>query len=431
MAPALLGQHKSTICPCCRHPVCVGVIDTAAPSGKTDPMWGACCPNCGCGELELEGQPVSVGEQLLVNRCLFDLRRPRRWEMAVFLSPLVPLRAFVKRVVGLPGESIQLREGDVYIDHDIARKTLAQAKAMRIPVFDGNYIPAPDGWNVRWEGRPPGGLARLQGNQLHFMAGDAPEEYLWLVYHHTLGTSDKARPLLDEYAYNSADPERSAEPVHDFLIECDLKPVRGDGWIALGISDGGSEIVVELPVGPGKDGVRLREVLPYGSFGGARVFRTAPECVLQPGRTCHVDFAFVDRRASLAVDGREVFVPVDRPVLEWRCEVVRPVRLGARGVDVIVSNFRLFRDIHYMSQGPHAVAKPVSLGSRQYFVLGDNSASSDDSRFWSDPDGKPLPVPETDFLGKPFLVHLPVRTTKGSAGWASQGIDWVRIRWLR
>ena len=73
---------------------------------------------------------------------------------------------------------------------------------------------------------------------------------------------------------------------------------------------------------------------------------------------------------------------------------------------------------------------PIRLGARQYFVLGDNSPSSDDSRFWADLAGRPLLVPEANFLGKPFLVHLPGRIINASTGWASPMVDWGRIRWL-
>ena len=62
------------------------------------------------------------------------------------------------------------------------------------------------------------------------------------------------------------------------------------------------------------------------------VYRTAPTLGLRAGQTYHVEFAFADRRASLAVDGRELFAPLDRPSLPHRAEVVRPARIGARGV---------------------------------------------------------------------------------------------------
>lgn len=43
-------------------------------------------------------------------------RSPQRGEVVVFNYPLDPTKDFVKRVVGLPGELVEVRAGTVYID---------------------------------------------------------------------------------------------------------------------------------------------------------------------------------------------------------------------------------------------------------------------------------------------------------------------------
>jgi len=64
------------------------------------------------------------------------------------------------------------------------------------------------------------------------------------------------------------------------------------------------------------------------------------------------------------------------------------------------------------------------LGRGEYFMLGDNSSNSEDSRYWSIPG-----VPERNILGRPLLLHQPSRwTTIG--GWDVQSIDWKRVRWI-
>ena len=47
---------------------------------------------------------------------LFPFHEPRRGEVIVFRYPLDPTRDFVKRVVGLPGETVEIHRGTVKID---------------------------------------------------------------------------------------------------------------------------------------------------------------------------------------------------------------------------------------------------------------------------------------------------------------------------
>jgi signal peptidase I len=424
MAPALIGCHKAIQCPHCGYPVVVGVRDGSEAA--------AFCPYCGQEDLNLDEVAVCPGDQLLVNKTAFDWRRPRRWEMAVFRCPVDPDRVFVKRVVGLPGETVQVQGGDVWVDHDIARKTLAEFKSVRIPVVDMNYVPQ-GGWQGCWQAGGSG-TAEAVGSRLRFDATGAGHAYHWLGYHQRRSHAAHSQAFVDECAYNGKEPARAREPVHDFQVECDLDVPEGDGWVAVGITDGLDDLVAELPVGGCKDGARLIEVEGQSPGGVEKTFRTAPGFALQPARPHHVELAFVDRRATLVVDGALPFAPVDRPAAEWRDEVTQPVRLGACGVRLEVRNLRLFRDVHYTASGQHGVRAPVRLGAGEYFVLGDNSPNSDDSRFWTGPDNHPATVSESSFVGKPFLVHLPGRIATWEAlgrHGQHQALDWSRVRWLR
>ena len=104
------------------------------------------------------------------------------------------------------------------------------------------------------------------------------------------------------------------------------------------------------------------------------------------------------------------------------------MQFGARGCRVVVRNLKLYQDIHYTPGGRNATASPCRLGADEYFMLGDNSGNSQDSREWAIPG-----VPEADFLGKPFLIHQPLRlgrTTLGGQERVFQTLDWSRLRWL-
>lgn len=57
------------------------------------------------------------GQEILMNRILYRISTPRRGDVVVFLpNGNQNTHFYVKRVVGLPGETVQIRDGSVYID---------------------------------------------------------------------------------------------------------------------------------------------------------------------------------------------------------------------------------------------------------------------------------------------------------------------------
>ncbi len=57
------------------------------------------------------------GQEILMNRILYRISKPKRGDVVVFLpNGNQNTHFYVKRVVGLPGETVQIKEGNVYID---------------------------------------------------------------------------------------------------------------------------------------------------------------------------------------------------------------------------------------------------------------------------------------------------------------------------
>jgi signal peptidase I len=205
------------------------------------------------------------------------------------------------------------------------------------------------------------------------------------------------------------------------LLDCDVEVVSGAGAVVCKLTDGAEEAIAHVAVGGEFGESKL-------NFADKGMVKTANRTPLQPGKTYHVEMAHVDRRVSLAVDGHEYF-SYDLPAGVKREDVSSPFRIGGQGVTLVVRHVRLFRDIYYRTGDRNAAGTPFPLGPGEYFMLGDNSANSDDSRSWQIP-----AVPERNFLGKPFLLHQPSRPSQWSVGGRrvdSQSIDWSRIRWLR
>ncbi len=74
----------------------------------------------------------------------FAIRAPKRGEIIVFQFPRDPTKDFVKRVVGLPGEVIEMRDGSVFVDGNLLEEPYLAAKDSTDRVWDrlgeGEYI---------------------------------------------------------------------------------------------------------------------------------------------------------------------------------------------------------------------------------------------------------------------------------------------------
>lgn len=57
-----------------------------------------------------------TGDRILVDKLILRKRPPRRGEIIVFRPPHRPNTPFIKRVVALPGETVEIRHSQVYID---------------------------------------------------------------------------------------------------------------------------------------------------------------------------------------------------------------------------------------------------------------------------------------------------------------------------
>jgi signal peptidase I len=423
MAPALIGNHREGACPRCGYNVRVGFPASGGNSARH--FKRVCCPNCGYGlhhdhDFSIAEQPDLAGDRVLVDKNVFNLRRPRRWEMAVFRCPDTDPKErgkpYVKRVVGLPGELITIIGGDAFANHELLRKSLEELRETRVIVLDMSFVPNPGGWNKHWDADE----TVLKGSVLTL---DAVNDNVALTYRHWNIDAAAEEPIKSWNSYDGMPQSPAFLPAaHDFSIECDVEVVSAhpDAHFACRLFDGADAIVGEVAVARAGG----RALLNHEDHGQLALVH---DVALRPGRRHRFEFAFVDRRATLAIDGRSVLVHNLPPVAQ-RDEVSRPLRIAAHGCKLVVRNLRLYRDTYYTRYGENGTRKAVALGPGEYFMLGDNSANSQDSRKWSQP-----AVPEADFVGKPFLIHQPLRTARVTVGGRErvfQTVDWSRLRWL-
>ena len=253
------------------------------------------------------------GDRVLVQKFLYDFRVPKRWEVAVFHYPGDPSQAYVKRVVGLPGESIRIDRGDVYADGRILRKTLDDQRAMRILVHDSRYEPNDSGRFPRWIFRSGWGYrsrstgwSRTDRGFVH-RARPAVGPGDWVIYQHWDPTGGRYGPVRDYYAYNGVDLPADNEVAGPGPRGADDRGPIGRGHLD-GASVGVRPVRRPDPRGPqGRDraGAQRRP----GADRGPDLTRSTTEGPWP--RTVTLEASAFDRRVMVAIDGKLLFDPYD------------------------------------------------------------------------------------------------------------------------
>jgi signal peptidase I len=171
MAPTLWGYHKRIVCPNCNTLFSLGVTQNGSPDNEA-----ARCPVCTAYPIDVTKLKPIEGDQILVHKHAYEVRSPRRFEVVVFRHPEDFSQAYVKRVLGLPGETVELKGGNVYIDGELARKPRDINQASRILIDDQSLDVTDDDpdWRRRWVSVTPELASFDEGNHTWKLHSESP-----------------------------------------------------------------------------------------------------------------------------------------------------------------------------------------------------------------------------------------------------------------
>jgi len=308
----------------------------------------------------------------------------------------------VKRVVGLPGERIRISRGDLLIDGE--RQGLDQPRPEPVAVFDDRHQEVEDYFQL--EAEPDGPWSR-EGAEWTVDARETRRNGdEGLMFFH--------KDVRDDYLDHDHQRVVGRHQVNDVLVECEAfveETVEG-ACLRFELAEAGDtfQAFVELE----GDEPRVRLV----RYNARSLAERAPEdrretlfegpVRLERGVWHRLRFLNVDDRVRLEIDGETV------AQADYDGNVAHPARpgaglqsvlprlgLGAEAGRVRFRSLRVLRDLYYTAIGSHATGAPLSLGPDEYFVLGDNSGASADSRSFG-------PVARGAILGRARAVVAPL-----------------------
>ena len=79
------------------------------------------------------------GDYLIIDEISYRLRTPQRGEVIVFKYPENPSQRYIKRIVGLPGETIEIKDGKIAIFENNQSRALDESDYLSENLMFVNY----------------------------------------------------------------------------------------------------------------------------------------------------------------------------------------------------------------------------------------------------------------------------------------------------
>jgi signal peptidase I len=395
--------------------------DTVPRPGTDLKTYPSRCPSCGNYQSVGGNMPVANGDRILVLKCIYQFIEPKRWDVIVFKNPPEPEINYIKRLVGLPGETVQIIDGDIYVNGQISRKPPKVQDELWMPVYDNDYQPVNrfmpsfnyHAWEQPFKNKNFSKWEVYEDSPTLFHLNSLPDQISTMEYNASIGNDFRAT-----YAYDNVQDYSGMPYCSDLMVRfyCNT----GDPEGSIGISLSKYETTYRAKVNfsglfeltkqeKGKEPEHLMEM-------SIQATRMNTHTLVQ--------FANVDHQLIFQY-GSTKFTHDLGSGLEDAGRIgtdIQPrVEISGSG-KLTLSHVAVFRDIHYTTSkyanGPEngrAIDRPFTLEQDEYFVLGDNSPNSEDCRWWTREGlaNKGLSqyrvgiVPRDYLVGKALFVYWP------------------------
>ncbi len=314
---------------------------------------------------------LQIFDRILVDKLSLFLREPQRWEVLVFKFPLDQSKNYIKRLVGMPGETVQIQNGNIY------------AKSAGQPQFHIARKP-PNIQETLWKE-----VYRSDGTDVE---GENPEKF-WIT--------DSGKWQLSRNQFRSEGPGklRYRHPIKDYYLDGypeSIKPA-----LSRSQRDSGSRFVGDLRFSTRVKADEKLESLEVSLRSGENVFACSlsgpsgngsailslnghqvaqGNAKLIAGRESALRFSHVDEAMQLELDGQIVLRHEIPGCAEMELLILRnSIEVETKQGGATFSKVQLDRDLFYAQGGPQS---EWVIPQGEYFFLGDNTQNSYDGRVW-------------------------------------------------
>ena len=360
---------------------------------------------------------IFKGDQIFVLKSVYQFFEPKRWDVIVFKNPTEPRINYIKRCVALPGETLQIIDGDIFIDGNIQRKPGKVQEELWMTVYDNDYQPArPDeasfnghSWKQPFE-KVETSKWNLSGNNSTVFELDSNDSSVQRIqYNDQQGNDFRAT-----YAYDDPASYPMMPVCSDLMVQY-YPEMQADSAAGVQISKYGIAYQGWIK----SDGtLQMFRLTPSGQ----QVLLEETDCLPSDlDKTSRFRFAVVDQQLVLEFGSSKLIGDLGTGIdaAGTDRQITPQVQILGSG-KLRLTHIALYRDIYYLSSDEDNRVQrasrnhPMVLEEDEFFACGDNSPFSADSRLWTKPglanNDRTYPagvVPKDYLVGKAFFVHWP------------------------
>ncbi len=389
MAPTWIGPARQAVCEECGYRF---LVDDATYSWEFPTRCRCCGGQCTVADRVIPGQTASI-------QAVASPREIQRLDAIVFKTE-GETQSTVKRVWGLPGESIELRSGELWVGGHLFQKDMQQLKAICVNIshFPSDRV---SHWEFKINSEPDGVVVPIERVAKSITPHDPVTQAIRISAGHAIRYSHRipapigqyskmqSSRILDDYEINQGSSV-ALHSIDDFLVNAQLKELPRDLTGLVRLHYRGFDYEMHLSstidfVPPQAKKISLDKhgalVLPparemaFATCDG----RLLVSLAMERGRQ---DWIVELGGQTIAVDTRSKSREQLSPCPTAKLSATSPIEISVQRGQLIVTQLAVARDLWLGARHPRddrwLAKEPIP--SHHFWVLGDNLPISLDCR---------------------------------------------------